>query len=88
VLEANAVITVGAEGEFSLSIHDSIDRDYVQMGSVTATAEEEFESEILITISGDLNGPIDGLIIEDVEIVSPIRTIDFGTLEPDFGDYD
>ncbi|MDA8430237.1 MAG: PIN domain-containing protein [Geobacteraceae bacterium] len=88
VLEANAVITVEAEGEFSLSMHDSIDRDYVHMGGVTANAEKEFESEILITISGDLNGPIEGLVVEDVEIVSRIKTIHFGTLEPDFGDYD
>ncbi len=88
VLEANAVITVEAEGEFSLSVHDSVDRDYVNMGTVTATAEKEFESEILITISGDLNGPIDGLTIEDVEIVSLPKTIHFGTLELDLGDYD
>ncbi len=72
----------------ALSVHDSVDRDYVNMGTVTATAEKEFESEILITISGDLNGPIDGLTIEDVEIVSLPKTIHFGTLELDLGDYD
>lgn len=88
VLEGIAAITVEAEGEFSLSVHDSIDRDYVHLGSVTATAEEEFESEILITISGDLDGPIEDLEIEEVEIVTPISRMHFGTLEPDFGDYE
>lgn len=88
VIECEAAITVEAEGEFSLSVHDSIDRDYVSMGSVTATAEEEFESDILITIVGDLEGPIEDLSVEQVEIVSPIKCIHFGTLEPDLGDYE
>lgn len=88
VIEFKAAITVEAEGEFSLSVHDSIDDDYVHIDSVTATAEEEFESEILVTIVGDLEGPIEGLHIERVEIVSPIRRIHFGTLEPDLRDYE
>jgi len=88
VLECKAAITVEAEGEFSLSVHDSIDDDYVHIDSVTATAEKEFESEILITIVGDLEGEIDELSIEQVEIVSPIKRIHFGTLEPDFDYYE
>jgi len=85
VLEASASITVEAEGDFSLSMYDSIDRDHVPMGSITATAEEEFESEILITITGDLNGPLDKLTVDEVEIVNPISSVDFGTIEPDYG---
>ncbi len=84
VLEASTSITVEAEGDFSLSIYDSIDRDYVPMGSITATAEEEFESEILILITGDLNGPLDQLTVDEVEIVSPITSVDFGTIEPHY----
>lgn len=86
VLEAMAKITIEAEGEFSLSVYDSIDRDHVYMGGITATAIEDFESEILITISGDLNGPIDELTIDDVEVVSTIGSVNFGTIEPDYGE--
>lgn len=86
VLEAMAKITIEAEGEFSLSVYDSIDRDHVYMGGITVTAIEDFESEILITISGDLNGPIDELTVDDVEVVSPIGSINFGTIEPDYGE--
>ncbi|WP_429151812.1 PIN domain-containing protein [Aeromonas hydrophila] len=88
VLEALAAISVEAEGEFSLSMYDSIDRDHVSMGGVTVQVVREFESEILITISGDLNGPIDELSIDEVEIVSPINTIDFGYIEPEYDDYE
>lgn len=88
VLEALVNITVEAEGEFSLSIYDSVDKDHVYMGGVTATATEQFESEILITVSGNLNGPIEELVVDEVEIVSPIKVINFGTIEPDYGDWD
>lgn len=88
VLEASAEITVGAEGEFSLSVHDSIDKDYVGLGSTSVTKEETFESAILITISGDLTEDIDALEVEEVEVVDPIRTIHFGTLDLDYGEYD
>jgi len=86
VLETKAEIVVGAEGDFSLSVYDSIDKDYVSLGSVSVEAEDKFKSEILITISGDLNGPVDKLNIEEVEVVDPIATIDFGTIELDFGE--
>lgn len=88
VLEGTAAITVEAEGEFILSVHDSFDDDYTYIDSVTTTAEEEFVSQILITVTGDLEGSIDDLAIEEVEIISPIKCINFGTLEPDFGDPD
>ncbi len=78
VVEAMANITVEADGEFSFSVYDSIDRDNVYMGSITASATEEFESEILITITGDLNGNVEDLAIEDVEIVNPISAIILG----------
>jgi hypothetical protein len=84
VLEGHAAITVEAEGEFSLSVHDSIDGDYVCIDTVTATAEEEFETSILITVTGDFDGPIEELFVEEVEIVQPIKCIHFGTIEPDF----
>jgi len=86
VLETLANITVEVEGEFSLSVYDSIDKDHVYMGGVSTTATEEFESEILITISGDLDGPLDKLSVDEVEVVKPITTIDFGTLEPDYSE--
>lgn len=77
-------ITVTAEGDFSLSVYDSIDRDHVSMGGVSVEVEASFESEVLITISGDLHGEADELAIDEVEVEDVISLIDFGTIEPDF----
>ena len=84
VLEAQAFITLNAEGEFSLSVHDSIDGDYVSLGGVTAQVEVEFETELLITISGQLDDDINDLEVEQVEVVDTPTCINYGSLEPDF----
>jgi len=88
VVEVWADIIVEAEGEFSLSARDPIDRDYISLGGITVTAEAEFQSEILLTIVGDLNGDINNLYINEVEVVDPITSVDFGTIEPDYGEYE
>ncbi|QHS13188.1 PIN domain-containing protein [Shewanella sp. Arc9-LZ] len=88
VLEVSANITVEVEGEFSLYQYDSIDREHVYISNVTASVEEQFTSEILITVSGDLAGDLYDLDVEEIEVVNPITSINFGTLEPDYGEYD
>lgn len=85
VLEMEASISVEVEGEFSLSHYDSIDREYIGIGGVVITTEVQFNSEILVTVCGDLNGDLSDLEIEEVEVVNPITSVDFGTLEPDYG---
>ena len=51
-------------------------------------ADAEFESEVLISVSGELNGDVNKLAIEEVEIVNPITSIHFGTLELDYAEYE
>ena len=45
----------------------------------------QFNSEILVTVCGDLNSDLSNVVIEEVEVVNPITSVDFGTLEPDYG---
>ena len=87
VLEVIASITIEAEGIFSFSVRDSIDKDYISIGSNSITIEKEFKSELLITVTGNLEGDINELDIDSIEIINPIEAIDFGTIEPDYGDY-
>ncbi|WP_352339259.1 PIN domain-containing protein [Psychrobacter sp. 16-MNA-CIBAN-0192] len=88
VLEVSANITVKVEVDFSLSHYDSIDRDYVFLKNITRVVDKQFTSEILITICGDLTGSLSDLDIEQVEVVNPITSVDFGTLEIDYGKED
>jgi hypothetical protein len=88
VLDVYVSIKVGAQGDFSLSVYDSVDKDYTPLDSMSVEVEEEFYTSILISIRGNLDGPIDELVVDEVEIIEPIESIHFGTLEPDFGDYE
>jgi len=81
VLETDAIIAIEVTGEFSLSAEDPYDGDYVSLGSISKSTEVEFESEVLITISGDLNGDVNHLDIHDIEIVTKPSSVNFGTLE-------
>ena len=83
VLETNALITVEAEGYFSCYLYDSIDKEYVYMGGISETTEESFASEILLVIKGDLDGDINQLTIERVEVVHPISSVNFGDIWPE-----
>ncbi|MFC7420228.1 PIN domain-containing protein [Iodobacter arcticus] len=73
-----------ASGKFSLSVHDSIDKDNVSMGTATKTVDFEFESELLLSAKGDFEGDIDEVDVDSIELLASPRYIDFGSLEPDW----
>ena len=86
VVEINVRIFIGAEGEFSLSVYDSIDRDYVGISGAVQTIETEFDSKILLSFEGEVTTEqtLDNLELVEVEILDKPSVIDFGTLEPYF----
>lgn len=83
-----AVLNIEAEASctFSLSVHDSIDKDYVFLDSCSASTIFDYETEVLITFSGDFTDSDDFTSIEitDIEFLSAPLRVDFGELEPDF----
>lgn len=86
------VATVHAD--ISFSIHDSIDNDYVPMGSTSVEQEMEFEAFLLIEISHFLNHDADesSIIyeIDKVELLGAPNSIDLGYIDYSFAepDYD
>lgn len=77
-----------AEADFSLAVWDGVDREYIGMGNSSAESEEEFEGAFLITIYGDLSGPLEEVQVGDIEVVEAIDSVDFGEIEFDYGDPD
>lgn len=74
-----------ANAAFSLSLWDGIDKEYVSMGAQSAASEVEFEGAFLLTLSGDLAGPLTDIEIEELELVDAPGAIDFGEIEYDPG---
>ncbi|MBB4038403.1 hypothetical protein GGR34_000032 [Microvirga flocculans] len=79
-------VTAQAEAEFSFAIWDSIDKEYVPMGSNSAEREIEFDAAVLVTIEGDLIDPSRGKVhISEVELVDAITDVDFDEVQIDWG---
>ncbi|WP_210441860.1 PIN domain-containing protein [Vibrio crassostreae] len=86
VVQARLSIEAGASCSFSLSVHDSIDKDYVFIDGCSATTTVDYETEVLITFSGDFTDSDDFTSVEitDIEFLSSPSSVNFGELEPDF----
>ncbi|MER0365686.1 PIN domain-containing protein [Vibrio vulnificus] len=86
VVQAVVDIDAKASCVFSLSVHDSIDKDYVYLGSSSATTEVSFESEVLLTFVGNFSDieNFTGVDLADIEFLSTPSDVNFGDLEPDF----
>jgi hypothetical protein len=87
----NAALFFSVEADFSLSIYDSIDKDYTYLGGCASRAEPEVVAEVFVRVSGDLNGALKEMDVETVD-ATPVGQLvaDFGYLEPDWheDDYD
>ena len=84
-LVAQATINVGikAHCDFTFSTRDWIDKDMICIGSSEAVTEEQIELDVLLTfVNLDSEAPE----LESIELVPARRDIDFGTVEPDYGD--
>lgn len=84
IVEAKIVILATVSSSFSLSVHDSIDRDYVSIGSSSASTEIEFEAEVLLTFEGDFEEGDEQVELVEFELLSYPRDVDFGDIEPDW----
>jgi hypothetical protein len=84
IVEAKIIITATASTSFSLSVRDSIDKDYVSIGSSSASTELQFESEILLTFEGDFEKSKEDIDLTDFELLSSPSDVDFGDIEPDW----
>ncbi|MFT0891244.1 PIN domain-containing protein [Pseudochelatococcus sp. G4_1912] len=86
-------ITANVHVEISFSIRDSIDKDYVPMGSTSVEQETEFDAFLLLEISHFLNDEEDDTSIiyniDNVELLNSPSSIDLGYIdyslaEPDY----
>lgn len=76
-----------ASTSFSFQVKDGIDKDYVSIGSCHAATEISFPASILVTLEGDFSN-LDELdyVASGIELIGMIDTVDFGEVEPDFGE--
>lgn len=85
-------IVANVYAEISFSIRDSIDKDYVPMGSTSVEREIEFEAFLLFEISHFLNDDEDEkpvkYEIENLELLGAPSSVDIGYIEYSLADDD
>lgn len=84
ILKIGVEVEVEVEANFSFSIRDSIDKDYVGIGSSVCNTTEAYHTDILLTLSGDFSQKFDDLEVTDVEVLESINKVDFGSIAPNF----
>lgn len=88
VVESKLSVDVNIEGSFSFSVYDSIDKDYVPMGSGSANIQTNLDVDILVSFVGGLDKIGAEVEVDDVEIEITLPDVDFGMIEPDWMDED
>jgi len=83
VLELTVWADARVTCSFSFSMKDWIDKDYVSVGSNTVMTEIEMPFSLTVTIEGDPDGEFQ---VTDVEIIQWESHVDFGEVEPDWGE--
>jgi hypothetical protein len=85
VLEITVWAEVTVSCDFSFSVLDGIDKDYVTIGSSYVYVDEEMQFWLTVTIRGD---PDDDFAVDAIEVVRSDTVVEFGEVEPVFRDPD
>lgn len=81
VVQLIVYVSVDITGYFSFEKFDSVDRDYMSMGSGSATQTEDVEIEVLVTFGGQIPNQAE---INEIEVLAKREHISFGEIEPDW----
>lgn len=85
VASATISVEIRALCDFTFFVKDGIDKDMVCIGSAEVKSRDSIDVDVLITI---LRPDTDEPSIDMIEIVPAYRHIEFGYVEPDYGDED
>lgn len=80
VIKVSGTAFLQIDAHFSFEKFDSIDRDYVAMGSATISDDVEIRFEALVTVQIDA----DGLTLDGVELLPVTHDMYFNDIEPDW----
>jgi hypothetical protein len=85
VLQLTAYVTCNVHCTFSFSVRDPIDKDDIYIGSNSLEVEENYLTDILITLSGDFSMDLNNVEIDEIEVLETVSTADFDNIEPNWG---
>jgi hypothetical protein len=89
VAEVPIEIDLIGSADFSFSVYDSIDRDYVHIGGANIEKEISLRASMLLSLNVYENDTDrHDIEIYNVEIINYPHEVNFGEVEPDFSSED
>ncbi len=88
VVQLSALVTCNVHGSFHLSTWDSIDKEYIGIGSSSGTQTETYQTDILMTLTGNFPASLASLKVDKIEVLDTVSHVEFGNIEPDWRDYE
>lgn len=82
-IQVNADITYELDVDFDFYVPDSIDHDDINIGSSNVKTTETFNTDVLITLSGNLEVAANDIEVKDIDVLSDADSVDLGNIEPD-----
>lgn len=74
------------QANFSMSVWDSIDREYVSIGSASALTAASYVCDVLLSLTGDFSKGIEQTAVGELGIDLKLPGADFGNVEPNMHD--
>ncbi len=81
VFSSKVHIKAQVDCEFYIYAWDSIDKEEINLGSVSGVTNEEFEVAILIKLAGEFNDGFEEFDLESLEFLDSSIHIDFGDID-------
>jgi hypothetical protein len=70
------------QANFSMSVWDSIDREYISIGSSSAVADDSYACDVLLSLTGDFSKGIEQALVGELGIDINLPGADIGDVEP------
>jgi hypothetical protein len=88
VLQVNAIVVCEISADFSFYVRDDIDKDEFVIGSTSCCVEDSYETDILISLTGNFSKGFENIEVANIEVIETIKSTEFGEIEPDWRDYE
>jgi hypothetical protein len=83
VVEVPVIAEIGIEVDFSFSVRDGIDRDYVPIGSTRVNAAQQLETKVILTFWAPVEGG-DAPELAEVEVAATSIYVECDYVSPSF----
>ena len=86
VLRLRLLITYDVAASFNMSVWDSIEKEYLRIGSSRFTREGSIETDILVSLTADFSHGLEHVKVGELSLDLQLPVVEIGDVEPNMHD--